>query len=61
MAASGAGDSAPLKDSKFPVQPLSLPPGVHLNLILDRKTLTTAYPQLTVSGGKGAHIKLTYS
>ncbi len=61
VAASGAGDSAPLKDPKFPAQPLSLPPGVHLNLILDRKTLTTAYPQLTVSGGKGARIKLTYS
>jgi hypothetical protein len=28
---------------------------------LDRKTLTTAYPQLTVSGGKGAKIVLTYA
>ena len=28
---------------------------------LDRKTLTTAYPELTVSGGKGSHIGLTYS
>jgi hypothetical protein len=30
-------------------------------LLLDRKALTTAYPQLTVSGGKGAKIQLTYS
>ncbi len=28
----------------------------HAHLLLDRKTLTTAYPALTVSGGKGAHI-----
>ena len=29
--------------------------------MLDRKTLTTAYPRLTVSGGKGAHVRLTYA
>ena len=33
----------------------------HLRLTLDRKTLTTAYPELTVSGGKGSRIVLTYS
>jgi hypothetical protein len=32
-----------------------------VHILLDRKTLTTAYPILTVSGGKGAHIWLTYS
>ncbi len=37
-----------------------VPAGSHVHLLLDRKTLTTAYPQLTVSGGKGAHIRLTY-
>ena len=35
--------------------------GIHIHLLLDRKTLTTAYPQLTVSGGKGAQIKITYA
>ena len=35
--------------------------GSHVHLLLDRKALTTAYPQLTVSGGKGAKIRLTYS
>jgi hypothetical protein len=47
--------------SKFPGQSVTLPPGVHVHLLLDRKTLTTAYPILTVSGGKGARIWLTYS
>jgi hypothetical protein len=45
----------------FPEKPLTLSPGTSLHLILDRKTLTTAYPILTVSGGKGAKIWLTYS
>jgi alpha-L-rhamnosidase len=47
--------------SIFPEKPLTLPPATHLHLLLDRKTLTTAYPILTVSGGKGAKIWLTYS
>jgi hypothetical protein len=47
--------------SKFPGTPATLPPGVHVHLMLDRHTLTTAYPALTVSGGKGAKIWLTYS
>jgi hypothetical protein len=45
----------------FPASSASLPPGIHIHLILDRKTLTTAYPQLTVSGGKGSKIVLTYT
>ncbi len=45
----------------FPSQPASIPAGRRVHLLLDRKTLTTAYPQLTVSGGKGAHITLTYA
>jgi alpha-L-rhamnosidase len=47
--------------SHFPEQDAGLPPGVHVHITLDRKTLTTAYPELIVSGGKGAHIVLTYS
>jgi alpha-L-rhamnosidase len=47
--------------SKFPESSATLPPGVHVHLLLDRKALTTANPSLTVSGGKGAHIWLTYS
>ena len=35
--------------------------GKHVHVLLDRQTLTTAYPRLMVSGGKGSHIRLTYS
>jgi alpha-L-rhamnosidase len=45
----------------FPAQPITIAANRHVHLLLDRKTLTTAYPQLTVSGGKGASIQLTYS
>jgi hypothetical protein len=45
----------------FPTQPIGLLGNRHYRLLLDRKTLTTAYPRLTVSGGKGAKIRLTYS
>ena len=45
----------------FPSAPVTVPVGSHVHILLDRKTLTTAYPILTVSGGKGAQIWLTYS
>ncbi|MGA3263998.1 MAG: alpha-L-rhamnosidase C-terminal domain-containing protein [Terracidiphilus sp.] len=45
----------------FPGAPATLPPGVHVHILLDRKTLTTAYPRLAVAGGKGARIRLTYA
>jgi hypothetical protein len=45
----------------FPTASVTVPAGSHVHLMLDRKTLTTSYPLLTVSGGKGAHIRLTYS
>jgi alpha-L-rhamnosidase len=41
--------------------PTKVAPASRVHLLLDRKTLTTAYPELIVSGGKGAHIVLTYS
>jgi alpha-L-rhamnosidase len=44
-----------------PLKSLKLPPKSSVSIMLDRRTLTTAYPQLTVSGGKGASIRLTYS
>lgn len=53
-----SGDMGSSAASPFPA---TIAPGKHLHVILDRKTLTTAYPQLTVSGGKGATIRLTYS
>jgi hypothetical protein len=52
-------DSSDLK--VFPAAPVTVPAGSHVHLMFDRKSLTTAYPQLIVSAGKGAHIKLTYA
>jgi alpha-L-rhamnosidase len=46
---------------QFPARPIVIAANRHVHLLLDRKTLTTAYPQLTVSGGKGASIRLTYA
>lgn len=45
----------------FPARALSVPANAHLHILLDRKALTTAYPILTVSGGKGSQIWFTYS
>jgi hypothetical protein len=41
--------------------PVLIPAASHFHLLLDRKALTTAYPLLSVSGGKGASIRLTYA
>lgn len=45
----------------FPNNPVSVPANSHVHLLFDRRNLTTAYPELTVSGGKGSHVVLTYS
>jgi alpha-L-rhamnosidase len=45
----------------FPAKPVAVPAKSHVHLLLDRKTLTTAYPRLMVSGGKGSVVRLTYS
>lgn len=55
----GAAGQAGLRG--FPGAPVTIPAGNHIHLLLDRKTLTTAYPRLTVSGGKGAHVRFTYA
>jgi hypothetical protein len=54
-----ASDKLDIND--FPDRSVAIPPHTNANLLLDRKGLTTAYPQLTVSGGKGSKITLTYS
>ncbi|MBV8895605.1 MAG: hypothetical protein JO051_03765 [Acidobacteriaceae bacterium] len=45
----------------FPAQPVKIPANAHVHLLLDRKTLITAYPELTVSGGRGSQVRLTYA
>ena len=52
-------DTAELK--AFPASAVAVPASSHVQIMLDRKTLTTGYPRLTVSGGKGAKIRITYA
>ncbi len=52
-------DSPDLK--AFPQTAVTVAAGAHVHILLDRKALTTAYPSLTVSGGKGSHVLFTYS
>ncbi|MBE7172987.1 MAG: alpha-L-rhamnosidase [Williamsia sp.] len=42
-------------------QPLSIPAHKTVSLLLDQTYNTLAYPELTVSGGKGSSIKITYA
>ncbi|MGC2618857.1 MAG: alpha-L-rhamnosidase C-terminal domain-containing protein [Acidobacteriaceae bacterium] len=46
---------------QFPAAPLTIPAHAHVTLLLDHRVLQTAYPELTVSGGKFAEIHMTYS
>lgn len=41
--------------------PLTIPANTTATILLDQTYNTTAYPELEVSGGKGATIKLTYA
>ncbi len=47
--------------SGFPAAPLTVPAHSKISILLDDSHLTTAYPALTVSGGRGATIWLTYA
>lgn len=42
----------------FPEQPVSVPPHRHVEILLDRQTMISGYPVLTVSGGVAAHIRI---
>lgn len=53
-------DGAQLLPS-FPSAPLEIAANSHVTLLLDHRTLQTAYPELTISGGRDAQIRLTYS
>lgn len=49
--------------ANFPAQPaaFTVPAGTKAAILLDRGHLTNAYPQLTVSGGRGATVTLRYA
>jgi alpha-L-rhamnosidase len=52
----GVADAA-----SFPAEALEIPPNTHATLLLDNGVLQTAYPELTMSGGKDATVRLTYA
>lgn len=45
----------------FPDAALEIPAHTEISLLLDQSRLTTAYPELTVSGGAKSAIRLTYA
>jgi alpha-L-rhamnosidase len=45
----------------FPDAAVSIPAHTRSTLLIDRKTLVTAYPSLVVSGGRGSSVRLTYT
>ena len=47
--------------SEFPDKAFVVPAHAKASVLLDASHLVTAYPELTVSGGAGASIRLTYS
>jgi alpha-L-rhamnosidase len=42
-------------------QPLTIPARTRVELLLDQTFETTGYPELTLSGGRGATVRLTYA
>jgi len=47
--------------SGFPSAPIDIAANSHVTILLDNHVLQTAYPELTLSGGRDSEIKLTYS
>jgi alpha-L-rhamnosidase len=45
----------------FPENAFTVPPHSTVAVLLDNSHLTTAYPELTVTGGRGATVRLTYA
>jgi len=45
----------------FPQRPITIPPHTTAKLLLQRDVMVTAYPQLDVTGGKGATIKVKWA
>jgi len=56
------------KDTALPFEellskkmPLKIPPNSRVKVLIDQKELSMGFPELCLSGGKGSHIKVTYS
>jgi len=50
-----------VQSSDFPNAGMIVPPHTTAYILLDNSELTTAYPDLAVSGGSGATVRLTYA
>jgi alpha-L-rhamnosidase len=46
---------------QFPSAALTVPANSHASVLFDNSELTTAYPEITVNGGKEASIRMTYA
>ena len=46
---------------QFPMAPVVIPPHAEVEILLDRATVATGFPELTVSGGKGSQIDIGYT
>jgi alpha-L-rhamnosidase len=46
---------------KFPARPVTVPAHARAKLLIRRDAMISAYPELAVSGGKGATIKVTWT
>ena len=53
-------ESASLEHANFD-KPITIPANADVTLLLDRDTLTTAFPSLAIKGGRDAAIHLTYA
>jgi hypothetical protein len=45
----------------FPAAPVRIAANSHAMILIDRETMTTAFTTLTVSGGKGAQVRVRYA
>jgi hypothetical protein len=50
-----------ISPATFPDGPLTVPAHTSVSVLLDNLQLTTAYPEIALSGGKGTTIRLTYA
>ncbi len=50
-----------LSGARFPTRPLTIPARSTVTLLIDAGRVQAAYPELIVSGGKGAQIGITYA
>jgi hypothetical protein len=46
---------------QFPVSPVTIPPHSEVEILLDRATMVSGFPSLTVSAGKGSQIDIGYT